>query len=141
MYIVRASTIQLHAGDAIARQRRKSSSQVLAQFGSLKQLPVISTYLPLLFPGEPPVSRSMRSIHKACLPSSREMRQMNTWLRLANQSSSSLVTVLGSKISMWPTLANQNLPWVSLSLPLGSQAMNTFCGTKEETICSGQEQG
>jgi hypothetical protein len=38
------------------------------------------------------------------------MRQMNIWVRLVNQNSSSLVTVFCSKMNMWSKLANYNIP-------------------------------
>lgn len=49
-------------------------------------------------------------VSSSCSPSCWRIRQISIRLRLANYNSSSLAPVLGSKTSMWPTLANQNLP-------------------------------
>lgn len=61
VYTVPGSTIQLRVEDEIAWQCKNSSSQVLAQFGSSKQSPVMFTCPALLSSGEPPVFHAMRS--------------------------------------------------------------------------------
>lgn len=52
---VPGSTIQLQVGDEMAWKYRSSSSQVLAQFMSWKQSPVVLICAALLCPGAPPV--------------------------------------------------------------------------------------